>query len=471
MNGGYKGGQAGLPEEAPLSWTRQRVGRQKLLLWKIRRWVTVAVAAAALGVGGATVAHATDRPEVIYAGSVSGDVGTLQISARAGADITGITAHVISYGSQTEVAEIRTRDFRLFSGTRQDGTWRTKKPLRLSEFGSYRIEVDVKDADGGRVWREPAGDFAYYPVARFGALTVDRTTVDREHRDVKVEGTLYGRWPDRHQKPLAARQVDLNVDYWTQTTVTTDARGHFTASVRLDEAASIQAVFNMDGSTPTVLYGESEPIPIGVDQIPTRFTSTVSATDIDFGQPVTLSVKVEQKTEEGWVPLGGRSGGVLFGPNGDQNSVVERFTTADDGTFKVDYTPWQGGYFQLSLDTSDDPFLQAGTGSSEVVHVHRATKFTAFTAARADTGEVHAEGLIDFPDGWTPATILVHVQYSPDGVDWSTVATDEVHWGGSGYEFATDVDKSGAGYYRAVFDADDNFQSATSQTIFVPASV
>ncbi|MGW1001076.1 hypothetical protein [Streptomyces sp. NPDC002520] len=441
-----------------------------MLLRRIRRWVTVVVAAAALGVGGATAAHAADQPEVTYAGSVSDDLGTLQINARSGVDITSITAHLVSYASQAEVAEIGTKDFQLFSGTRQDGNWRTKKPLKLPEFGSYRIDVEVTDADGGHVLRQSAGDFAYYVVAKFGALTVDRTAIDREHRDVRVQGTLYGRWPTRQVKPLAGRQVEIDVDYWTQTTVTTDDEGHFTASVRLDAAAPIQAVFRMDGGTPTVLYGESEPVQIGVDQIPTRFTSTVSSTDIDFGQPVTLSVKVEQKTADGWVPLAGRSGGVLFGPDDAQTGLVGGFTTADDGTFTMDYTPWQGGYFQLALDTSDDPFLQAGTGTSEVVHVHRASKFTAFTAARSDTGQVHAEGLIDFPDGWMPAWIYVHIQYSPDGVNWSTLTTVEASWGGSGNDFAADLDQSGAGYYRAVFDADGNFQSATSQTVFVPAS-
>lgn len=441
-----------------------------MLLRRIRRWVTVAVAAAALSMGGVTAAHAADQPEVTYAGSVSDDLGILQISARSAADVTSITAHLVSYSSQTEVAKIGTKGFRLFSGTRQDGNWRTKKPLKLPEFGSYRIDVEVTDADGGHVLRQSAGDFAYFVAAQFGALTVDRTAIDREHRDVQVEGTLYGRWPTRQVEPLAARQVEINVDYLTQTTVTTDAQGHFTASVRLDAAAPVQAVFGMDGGTPTVLYGESEPVRIGVDQIPTRFTSTVSATDVDFGQPVTVSVKVEQKTADGWVPLAGRSGGVLFGPDDAQTDLVGRFTTADDGTFTMEYTPWQGGYFQLALDTRDDPFLHAGTGTSDVVHVHRASKFTAFTAARSDAGQVHAEGLIDFPDGWTPAWIYVHVQYSPDGVNWSTLTTVEASWGGTGNDFAADLDEGGAGYYRAVFDADDNFQAATSEPVFVPAS-
>lgn len=431
----------------------------------------VAGAATVLSLGGATTSHASDQLEVRYAGSVSDDLGILQISARSGADVKNITAHLISYTTQTEVAEVRSNDFRLFSGTPQDGVWRTREPLKLPEFGSYRIDVDVTDADGDHVRQQSAGDLAYYVVAQFGELSVDRSSIDREHRDVHVEGTLYGRWPTREVKPLAGRKVDIDVDYWTQTTVSTDKRGHFTTSVRLDNAAPIQAVFRSDGGTPNVLYGESKSVQIGVDQVPTRFTTTVDETDIDYGQSVTLNVTVEQKTGDGWVPLAGQSGGVLFGPNDSATDVVGRFTTADDGTFTMDYTPWQGGYFQLALDTEDDPFLQASTGTSSIVHVHRASKFTAFTAGRSDTGQVHTEGLIDFPDGWTPATILVDIQYSPDGTEWTTVATDEAFWGGSGYEFGADIDQSAAGSYRAVFAGGDSFQSAISQSLFVEASL
>jgi hypothetical protein len=432
--------------------------------------VTAAVAAAAFSLAAAPASHASDQLEVRYAGSVSEDLGTLQVSAQSGVDIKNITAHLISYASQTEVAKIGPEDFRLYSGTRHDGVWRTKEPVKLRDFGTYRIDVDVTDVDGDHVMRRSAGDFAYYIAAEFGALTVDRTSIDQEHRDVQVEGTLYGRWPTRQVKPLAARKVDIDVDYWTQTTVTTDDGGHFTTSVRLDNAAPVQAVFRMDGGTPPVLYGESKPVQINVDQIPTRFTATVSSTDINFGQSVTLSVKVQQKTAAGWVPLAGRSGGVLFGPTDYQTDVVGRFTTSDDGTFTMEYTPWQGGYFQLALDTTDDPFLQAATGTSAAVHVHRASAFTAFTANRLDTGQVHTEGLIDFPDGWTPARILVHIQYSPDGVTWSTVNTVEAFWGGSGNEFAADLDQSGPGYYRADFTGDDNFQPATSQSVYVAVS-
>lgn len=441
-----------------------------MLLRRIGRWVTVTAVAAALGLGGATVSHASDQLEVLYAGSVSSDLGILQIGARSGADIENITARLISYATQTEVAEVGFDDFRLVSGTRQDGVWHTEKPLDLPELGSYRVDVDVTDADGDHVRKQSAGDLAYHVIAHFGELGVDRGSIDREHRAVRVEGTLFGRWPTREVKPLAARKVDIDVDYWTEATVSTDESGRFSASVRLDHASPIQAVFRWDGGAPNVLYGESEPVQIGVDQIPTRFEATVSETDVDFGQSVTLNVKVEQKTAEGWVPLTGQSGGVLFGPNDSMTDTVGRFTTAADGTFTMEYTPWQGGYFQLGLDTEDDPFLQASTGTSDVVHVHRASEFTAFTASRSDTGQVRAEGLIDFPDGWSPATILVDIEYSSDGTEWTKVATDEAFWAGDGYEFAADIDRSTAGSYRAFFAGSTSFQPATSQSVFVAAA-
>lgn len=67
-------------------------------------------------------------------------------------------------------------DFRLSSGTRRDGVWQTKEPLKLPELGTYRIDVDVTDADGERLRKESAGDLAYYSVAWLGEC---RSQLDR----------------------------------------------------------------------------------------------------------------------------------------------------------------------------------------------------------------------------------------------------------------------------------------------------
>jgi hypothetical protein len=415
----------------------------------------------------APAAHASDQLQVRYVGSVSDDLGTLQVVAESGSDITAVSAHIVSYTTGGEVARVKPKDFALSSGDRKSGVWRTKEPLKLDQLGDYRVDVELTDSDGDHVSQTSAGQLSYYVVAKFGALTVDRTAIDRDYRDVEVSGTLYERWPTRELRPLVGRQVDIDVDYWTQTTVSTDSAGRFTGSVRLDNGAPVQAVFRATGGEPFVLYGESELVQIGVDQIPTRFITQVSATDIDDGQPVTLTAKVEQQTAEGWVPLAGESGGILFGPKEGRTDTVGGFTTDDEGTFSVTYTPWNGGYFQLALDTTEDPFLQPSSALSELVHVHHGAVFTDFSTLRTDERIVHSEGHLDFPDGFTPGTILVTVQRSSDGQDWTDLTTVQAQWDGSGYYFSADLEGSGEARYRAVFEGGDNFQDAVTDSVLV----
>ncbi|SNT59496.1 hypothetical protein SAMN05216252_1565 [Actinacidiphila glaucinigra] len=429
------------------------------------------MAALGLSVGlvvtAAPAAHASDQLQVRYVGSVNDDLGTLQVVAESGSDITAVSAHIVSYGTGKEVARVKPKDFALSSGDRKSGVWRTKEPLHLDQLGDYRVDVELTDADGDHIAQTSAGQLSYYVVAKFSALTVDRRAIDRDHRDIEVSGTLYERWPTRELRPLAGRQVDIDVDYWTQNTVSTDDAGRFTGSVHLDNGAPVQAVFRATGGEPFVLYGESELVQIGVDQIPTRFISQVSSTDIDDGEAVTLTAKVEQQTAQGWVPLAGEAGGILFGPKEGRTETVGGFTTADDGTFSVTFTPWDGGYFQLALDTTEDPFLQPSTGLSDLVHVHHGAVFTDFSALRTDERTVHAEGHMDFPDGFTPGTVLVTVQRSPDGQDWSELSTVEARWDGTGYYFFADLEGSGEAQYRAVYEGGDGFQDAVTDSALV----
>lgn len=432
------------------------------------RALVAAVGAGMIALAVAPVSYASDQLRVQAASSASEAPGFLQVTAESGSDITEVEAHLVSYATGAQVAELGPGDFALADGTARNGTWRSKEPLVLDGLGTYRIDVELTDADGDHVEKKSAGDFQYWAATRFGALTVDRTAIDRDHREVTVQGTLYGNRPAQEEEPLAGYPVDIDVDYWTQTTVTTDADGRFTATVTLDRATGVQAIHRYDNQHPGYLYSESDLQQIGIDQVPTRFVTDVSATDIDDGDPVTLTAKAEQRTADGsWVPLAGESGRILFGDPDGQSDVVERFTTAADGTFSTTYTPWDRGQFLLALDTSEDPFLAPASARSALVHVHHAAGFTAFSATRTDAGTVHVEGLIDFTDGFTPATILVHVQHSTDGTRWTGLTTVEAHWAGDGNDFAADVEGSGPGHYRAVFEGGDSFQDAVTDSVSV----
>ncbi|MFF3751500.1 hypothetical protein ACFYYH_13740 [Streptomyces sp. NPDC002018] len=438
------------------------------------RAVRAVAGAAVLLLTGTTAAHAAQAapgqaPEVRWASSVSDDLGTLAVGLRSDSAITEIKAHIVSSATQQEVAVVGDDSFARFSGTAEDGVWRTKEPLKLDALGSYTVHIEATDADGDHTTSNSAGSLAYYVVAQFEDFRTDRTEIDIDHPDVVVEGVLKGRWPGtRELKPLADRLVDIDVDYWTSASARTDAQGRFSASVRLSNAAPVQAVYRHSNELPYVLFGESPATQISVQQVATRWSGVrTTSRSVDYGGQVTVTAKLERSTEEGWVPFAGQEGGVLFvPPPGSQSETVGYFTTADDGTISLTHTPYQGGHFLLT-SYSEDPFIAAASARSAEINVLRASRFTEFEATRTSAEQVHVRGSIDFPDGWTPAFIDIRVQFSSDGRHWTEVAATEAIWSGSGNAFSADVTHRRTGYFRAHFRATDSFRSATSASVHV----
>ncbi|MEU8675278.1 hypothetical protein [Streptomyces sp. NPDC048560] len=435
-----------------------------------RRAAWAAIGAAALLVSGTPAANAVDgvAPDVRWANSVSDDLGTLAVGVSSDSDVTEIRAHIISGATQQEVAVVENDAFVLVSGTPDNGVWHTKQPLRLADLGSYTVAVEATDSGGDRTDDSSAGTLAYYVASVFENVRADRSEVDIDHRQVRVDGTLKGRWPDtRELKPLPDHPVDLDVNYWTENTVRTDADGNFSGTVTVDDAVPLQAVFRHSGQHPYVLYGESASTQIGVRQVATRWTlqSPAEARTIDFGQQVTLTATLERETAQGWAPFEGQSGGVLFEPSGSgQFASVGYFTTGEDGKVSFDHAPWETGSFRVTSH-SDDPFLASASANGAQITVLRASVFSSLSATRTQGTGVHVEGAMDFPDGWTPATIPVHIQYSSDGRTWANLLTTEASWSGSGYAFAADFRHAGRGYFRAHFEATDSFRAAFSEAV------
>ncbi|MER6979123.1 hypothetical protein [Streptomyces carpinensis] len=421
---------------------------------------------------GTSAANAVEgqAPDVRWANSVSDDLGTLAVSISSDSAITEIRAHIVSAATQQEVTVVENAAFALVSGTPGNGVWHTKQPLDLADLGSYTVRIEATDADGDRTTDDSAGSLAYYVAAVFEDVRSDRSEVDIDHRQVCVEGILKGRWPaTRELKPLADHPVDLDVDYWTENTVRTDADGRFSGTVTVNDAVPVQAVYRNVNEYPYVLYGESKSIQIGVRQVATRWTvqAPAEARTIDFGQQVTLAATLERETPHGWEPFEGQSGGVLFEPStGGQSASVGYFTTGEDGKVTFAHAPWETGSFRVASH-SDDPFIAPASANSAQITVLRASVFSSFSATRTQGHGVNVEGAMDFPDGWTPATIPVHIQYSRDGEQWADLLTTEATWSGSGYAFSADISNARRGYFRAYFKATESFRAATSEAVKV----
>ncbi|WP_225803036.1 hypothetical protein [Streptomyces sp. NK15101] len=434
------------------------------------RAALAAVGAAAFLAAGVPAAHAVEgqAPTVRWASSVSEDLGTLQVSIGSDSAVTDIRAHIVSTVTQQEVAVVEHDAFVLASGATDDGVWRTARPLSLPAWGSYSVRVEATDADGDRTTEDSAGTLAYYVQAVFEDVRTDRAEVGTDDRQVRVDGVLKGRRPDtRELEPLADHPVDIDVDYWTEATPRTDAEGRFSSTVTVNYATQIQAVFRHAAEHPYVLYGESSAMPVGIRQVATRWVvqSPADGLTIDLGQSVTLTATLERETPQGWAPFAGQSGGILFEPSaGGQSDGVGGFTTGEDGRITLTYTPREAGTFLLTT-RSEDPFVAPAQTSSPQVTVLRSSVFTRFSAIRTEDRGVRVEGGMDFPDGWTPGTVAVRVQYSRDGGTWTDVTTVEAYWSGRDHGFSADVADAKPGWFRARFDATGPFRAATSDAV------
>ncbi|MBD0738272.1 hypothetical protein BGM09_04820 [Streptomyces sp. CBMA29] len=428
----------------------------------------------AVCVVGAPAAHAADSITVSYANSVSGDLGTLQVKAEASSDITALTAHIVSPTTGQEVGLVGPEDFVLFSGTAQDGLWRTRTPLHLPDFASYQVDIEASDSAGDHVSVPRAGGLSYFVVADLSDVAVDRTSVDSGHRDVTLSGTLRGRWPDSGElRALPGHTVYVSVSYpddWLDTSAVSDAQGRISLTLPLGNSATIQAYYRPDNTAPNALYGESPQIAVGIEKTPTRAVLHTSPSRIDLNQQVTLTGRLEQLTDGVWQPLPDVSGGILFGPSAEYNDLVGGFTTSADGSFRADYTPPESGFFQVT-SLSADPFISDTVGRSDVVTVLQPARFTDYSAYRLDRHHVRTEGHIAFDGNITPATADVALQFSADGTHWKTLSTVEARWDGSGeYGFSADVTKTRAGYFRARFDGADTWQTVTTGTVQVASA-
>jgi hypothetical protein len=431
-------------------------------------WGAVGATAAILLAGAPAVyAAETQAPEVRYANSVTDDLGSLAVSVRSDSPVTAIKAHIVSQTTGEEVAVVENDAFALASGTSDDGIWHTKQPLDLAALGTYDVKIDATDADGDVTTNNSAGRLAYYMQAVLEDVRTDRAEVDIDNREVRVEGVLKGRWPaTRELRPLADHPVDLDADYWTEATVRTDAEGHFAGTISVNAAVPVQAVYRYSGNHPGVLYGESKMIDIGVRQVATRWTieSPDAPATIDLGDETTLTATLERETPQGWVPFAGQSGGVTFEETSGGWDSVGQFTTDEDGGVTFSFSPWESGSFHLASH-SEDPFIASASADSAKVTVLRAALFTSFSATVTQDG-TSVEGAMNFPDTWSPATVLVRIQHSADGEQWTDLTTAEAYPSNGDFVFSADLfGTKPKGYFRAHFDGTDAFRAATSGAV------
>ncbi|RKE17083.1 hypothetical protein [Streptomyces sp. TLI_171] len=428
--------------------------------------VAAVTVAAGLVLTGAQTAQADTGITVLSAHNDWTNNSKLIVELSAPSAITSVKVNLVALDTQQTVATLS--GLQLAGGTTTSGSWTNRGRVQLPALGSYRIDVVATDEGGDTLETTSGVGYFYYAVTtNFDDATVDRTTVDYQHRTVTLSGHLMGRRPETGELvPMPGLTVDVT-SYMEYTEVVTGADGSFTATLPVtnEYQNTIEAQFPYDPNHVFYNQSASKSFPIKIKKTATKIVENPVVRKVPFRGVVqsTSATLLWDSPTDGWQPLAGKKlGSNSFG------EYVQRTTDAE-GNALFPASPELWSDYKIGVGwPSDDLFLSSASAESLITVVQPAA-FRAFTATRADDATVAVAGSMHFDGAGTPGEIPVDLQYSTTGKGgWTTVATTtSVYWNGEGYAFSTTVPGTASGYWRASFTGGLHFENAHSQVVYV----
>jgi len=436
-----------------------------------RRSVLLACASVAAGLLLGPVPEAsaaTTAPELVNTGS-SGELssGILSVTARSDSAVTRITAHLYASDSSEEVAAVS--DFRLSSGSESDGRWVTTAPLRLAEIDTYRVVVDLTDADGDTSTTQSAAGFEYWRTAQLLDFEVTPEHPDHSHQQVSVSGryTITDPRTGLTTPPATDSTVQIVTSNWgTPASARTDTDGRFTLSYThtYDGAGIVAPQLELPG--PSSQQGATAYIS------PVRSTTRVLLDTDELstveGEPVTVSGRAEVMGEDDWQPLAGATVRALW--DSDSGAAAVRPVTDSEGRFSGALLMPRSGTVQVNV--LPGTYLDASAEEPLRVSVARTSSIGSFAVTAGTNSRLTAQGRLHTGESTPPEDVhKVQIQYSADGAtDWTTVTTVVPGFGdpeeGSLFQ-GTFAAPAGQGHYRAYFAGSADWQAAYSEPVFV----
>ncbi|MBV1856743.1 hypothetical protein [Catellatospora tritici] len=425
-----------------------------------------AVAVAALAPG---TAHAASAPDVLWAYSVEGDFGRVQVGVSAEAGVADLKVHVVGEtGEDLAVLD----SFTLESGSDQYSVWRSDDTVALDELGYYRLDAEIVDRDGVHVTEQQVGLLIYAVQMYYDNLKVTKK-VDYAHREVTVTGRLMGRWPTGRREAIEGFPLEYVPMYGDYVDGVSDNAGQFRLTTQVenvDDMGYLTTLWVQD--RPYYLQAFADVAAPEIKQAATRITLDLDRTRVVSGETVTVSGTLSWKPPHaGWRPTPNALVVLVGGCDEDYCQSLLGYTLTDaQGHYSMTVTPPYTMTVQVGTH-HEDPFVTTATTARADLVVLQAVRFGELRQGIDWDGRPILYGHLDFQSGWTPGTIPVEVQYSPDGRGWHTVGTLDLSYNpheSEGIRFEWPLAGTEPGYWRAVYaGTPDFFQSAVTEPLHV----
>lgn len=428
--------------------------------------------AAGLLLGPLPAAHAAVAPVLYGAGSGENPAGGLvTVSATSDSAITSITAHLYAPDSAPDAPEVaQVTDFTRTSGTDQQGLWQSTTPLRMAELGTYRIVVDLTDADGDTSSTEGRYGYAYVLRANLTDYQVAPQSPDYDHQDVAVSG----RYTVTDPRTGETTPADGEADVATSNTgehrrVPLDADGRFSLSYTQtrEYGGTVSPWLYLADPAPLSQGNNADNVDVTPVKSDTRVTLDATEVSVKAGQAATVSGTAEVYAGGAWKPLAGAIVDEVW--SSDMGGAASRPVTGADGRFTGQLTLSRSGTVEVQVRSGT--FLNTSPLRTVKVYVARKTSITDFTATLNKYSQLTAKGLLHTGTSIPgDADNKVDLQYSADGkTGWTTMKT--VTPGTSepetGATFKGTFAAPSKGYYRARFKATRDWQASYSPVVYV----
>ncbi|HEV7932124.1 MAG TPA: hypothetical protein VGP70_07355 [Actinomadura sp.] len=413
-----------------------------------------------------------------YAKALSpGATTQIEISATSPSDLTNVRARLRPVGSPTVYQWVD--GFELFSGSRQDGVWRSAAPVTV-EQGRYEIDVELTN-DTRTVISAARGVIdRIIDNGLDSALTeasLSPANVDIEHPDATFRGRLVHRDPDGVERGVAGASVRFRAPGDYESESTTGADGRFEGPTSLRWTGDGQILFAGDA---TYRPANSELLPVKLEHLPTRLTVKAPPSGPRVvGEQVTVTGQLERKSREGvWGPLPNKFVSVEL--HHDYPFQVTRFgtvRTGPDGSYTASGPlPARGVWYVRFVPVNEDIWNPKGYDTAEAHHdgplgAKYPSSITGFDIGPEPVGKgavLTARGRVmrKMGDGSLAggAQADVYLHFSTDGKKWAyaaTASTDD-----EGY-FTMKTSAQRDGHWRAVVDEYAAYLASNSAADYV----
>lgn len=433
----------------------------------------VIAATAAVGLLIPAAAHAATAPSVLWAGSVEGDFGRIQVGTLAESGVASIKVHVMSPQTSQELAVVDS--FHRTDGTGAYGIWQADQEVVLPDLGYYQLNVELTDNDGVHSVQESAGWLVYAVQMYFKNLNVTNT-VKYTKREVTVSGRLMGRWPGTgEEKPVVGYPIEYatSAGFWDGVT---DNAGQFKLTGEIESADDFGYLTTLwDTTRPFYLQAFADTQTPEIHQADTKLTINLDRETIAEGEPVTVSGVLTWHSPKAWEPVRNAYVAVMVCQSASDTYCGSYYTfafTDDQGRYSVTIAPYSGVLVKAGT-ANYDPFVTSPTYASAPLTVTHPSSFSDFNGYRLDNGQIMILGHLNFGDHFSPGgPIPVEIQFSPDGNNpWKTLRTIDLQyspWNPEGIRVEEYFDFTEPGYWRASYtDPSGFFGDSVSATAFV----